>query len=325
MPRFPMPCKLALGLRLCLCVASIIGSLLDVWPAIALHLSELSPSQFVAPRFPELSPAQIVALRFPEVSAFRALAAHSTTTATASGSLPEISVLGASAAHSTTTATVSGSLPGLSALGASEAHSTTTATASGSLPEISVLGASAAHSTTTATASGSPSPLVHLIDFQVAPTLPPIGLSRFCLRYPDDCKVHTIDFRHRNIALTTERWYELNGVNHIVNRSITELMPGNGTTEQWAIAPRFGDCTDYAITKRHDLLARGWPSRALLLSEVALPSGEHHLLLVVRMKNTDLVLDNINDEVRPAAMTYNQYVWVRIQSPQNPKFWMRVL
>jgi predicted transglutaminase-like cysteine proteinase len=62
-----------------------------------------------------------------------------------------------------------------------------------------------------------------------------------------------------------------------------------------------------------------------LLSEVALPSGEHHLLLVVRVKNTDLVLDNLNEEVRTAAMTYNQYVWMRIQSPQNPKFWMRVL
>jgi predicted transglutaminase-like cysteine proteinase len=71
-------------------------------------------------------------------------------------------------------------------------------------------------------------------------------------------------------------------------------------------------------------LARGWPSRALLLSEVELPSGEHHLLLVVRVKDADLVLDNLNDDIRLAAMTYDQYRWVRIQSPQNPRFWVSV-
>jgi hypothetical protein len=42
----------------------------------------------------------------------------------------------------------------------------------------------------------------HLIDFQVVATLPPIGHSRFCLHYPEDCKVRAIDFRRRNIALT---------------------------------------------------------------------------------------------------------------------------
>jgi predicted transglutaminase-like cysteine proteinase len=53
-----------------------------------------------------------------------------------------------------------------------------------------------------------------------APVLPPIGHSRFCLRYPDDCEVHGIDFRRRNIALTPERWNELNTVNRQVNRDI---------------------------------------------------------------------------------------------------------
>src|SRR5262249_17944244 len=95
-------------------------------------------------------------------------------------------------------------------------------------------------------------------------------------------------------------------------------------TEEWVISPPIGDCKDYAITKQHQLLARGWPSRALLLSEVVIPSGEHHLLLVVRVKNADLVLDNLNNDVRSIAMTYNQYRWVRTQSPQNPKFWMSV-
>jgi len=192
-------------------------------------------------------------------------------------------------------------------------------------PDASAVGVSLAPNSTVAAAMASPAPLIHLIDFKVSAALPPIGHTRFCLRYPDDCKVHEIDFRHRNIVLTPERWTELNIINRDVNRSIfAEVTPGNGATEMWVISPSTGDCKDYAVTKRHELLARGWPSRALLLSEVVIPSGEHHLILVVRVKDADLVLDNLNDHIRLAAMTYDQYLWVRIQSPQNPKFWVRV-
>ncbi len=183
----------------------------------------------------------------------------------------------------------------------------------------------AALNSTVAAAPAAAAPLIHLIDFQVTPALPPIGHSKFCLRYPDDCEVHTIDFRRRNIVLTPKRWNELNIINRDVNRSIfAEVTPGNGITDEWVIAPPAGDCKDYAVTKRHQLLARGWPSHALLFSEVALSSGEHHLVLVVRVKDANLVLDNLNNDIRSVAMTYDQYHWVRIQSPQNPRFWMRV-
>jgi predicted transglutaminase-like cysteine proteinase len=158
-----------------------------------------------------------------------------------------------------------------------------------------------------------------------APVLPPLGHSRFCLRYPEDCEVHTIDFRHRNIVLTPERWKELNSVNREVNRDIVPAVSvESGATEEWLISPLVGDCEDYAVTKRHQLLARGWPSRALLLSEVVVPSGEHHLVLVVRTEDIDLVLDNLNTNIRPVAITYRQYRWLRIESPQNPEFWARV-
>jgi predicted transglutaminase-like cysteine proteinase len=157
------------------------------------------------------------------------------------------------------------------------------------------------------------------------PVLPPIGHSRFCLRYPADCQVHGIDFRRRNITLTDERWNELNTVNREVNRDIIpEVTFGNGATEEWVISPPAGDCKDYAITKRHELLMRGWPSRALLLSEVVVPSGEHHLILVVRVKGVDMVLDNLNENIRQAATTFHQYQWVRMESQQNPKYWMAV-
>ena len=159
-----------------------------------------------------------------------------------------------------------------------------------------------------------------------APVLEPIGHTRFCLKYPNECLVHAVDFRRRHMALTVERWTELNAVNREVNRDIVpEVTPGTDVTDDWVIAPPAGDCKDYAITKRHELLARGWPARSLLLAEVIVPDGEHHLILVVRTKDVDLVLDNLNANIRPVAATYRQYQWVRIETPQNPHFWARVL
>ena len=67
------------------------------------------------------------------------------------------------------------------------------------------------------------------------------------------------------------------------------------------MAPRERDCNDYAVTKRHKLLALGWPSSSLLLAKVVVPSGEHHLILVVRTSEEDLVLDNLNWNVRRFA------------------------
>ena len=153
------------------------------------------------------------------------------------------------------------------------------------------------------------------------PALPPLGHTRFCLRYPSDCRAGGVDFRRRNIALTVERWDELNLVNRQVNR---DIIPDTSVTDDWIIAPQIGDCKDYAVTKRHELLARGWPSRSLLLSEVIVPSGEHHLVLVVRMDQVDLVLDNLNANIRSIAAIYPQYQWLRIELPQNPKFWATV-
>jgi predicted transglutaminase-like cysteine proteinase len=151
----------------------------------------------------------------------------------------------------------------------------------------------------------------------------------FCLRYRNECEVHGGDFRKRNVAVTGERLNELNRVNREVNRSIAPSPNRGGlATEEWLLSPSAGDCHDYAVTKRHELLDHGWPSRALLLSEVVVPSGEHHLVLVVRMWHADrlhpidLVLDNLNANLRPVELP--PYHWVRVESPSNPRYWSTV-
>ena len=154
--------------------------------------------------------------------------------------------------------------------------------------------------------------------------LAPMGHIRFCVEHPEDCQVGKVDFRRRHVILTAERWTELNRINREVNRDIIPDPTMGPETAEWKIAPQSGNCHDYAVTKRHDLLAEGWPARDLLLVEVVVPSGEHHLILVVRTKDIDLVLDNLNANIRTAAMTRYQYQWVRIESPYNPRFWAAV-
>lgn len=155
------------------------------------------------------------------------------------------------------------------------------------------------------------------------PVLAPFAHTRFCVQYPEDCRVHRMAFRGTKVALTDKRWAELVAVNAQVNRSIKPEPNLEGVAgEKWLIAPRAGDCNDYAVTKRHELLAKGWPSRSLLLAEVVIPSGEHHLVVVVRAKEGDLVADNLNANIRPWFKT--SYRWVRIQSPRNPAFWTAV-
>ncbi len=158
---------------------------------------------------------------------------------------------------------------------------------------------------------------------QDSPALAPMAHTMFCMKYPRDCEVHRIAFRGTKLDLTEARMAELTAVNHKVNRDIRPERNTLGLAgEKWLISPTAGDCNDYAVTKRHALLERGWPSRTLLLAEVVIPGGEHHLVVVVRTKQGDFVLDNMASTIRPWAQT--PYQWVRIQSGANPKFWSSV-
>ena len=151
-------------------------------------------------------------------------------------------------------------------------------------------------------------------------TLPPMAFTQFCLRYADQCKPQHIMFRGGPVRLTEERWEDLKQVNKTVNAAIVPEANTEGLAgEKWLINPSSGDCNDYAVSKRSELLKRGWPTRALLLSEVKTAWGEGHLILVVRTSAGDLVLDNLTPQIRP--WTRAPYRWVRMQTPKNPNFW----
>ena len=155
-----------------------------------------------------------------------------------------------------------------------------------------------------------------------SPTLAPFQHVRFCLRYPSDCKSNPME--NERIELNAQTLDSLKRVNQSVNASIIPELKSYGPELQdgWTIAPNMGDCNDYAVTKRHELLENGFPSRALRLSVVKTASGIGHLVLVVVTTKGDLVLDNLTEVIRPWQST--DYRWLKIQSATDARFWYEV-
>ena len=152
--------------------------------------------------------------------------------------------------------------------------------------------------------------------------LSPLGHVAFCERYPDDCRPVEQSPLLENSA--TARQAQLALVHSAVNASIAPRTDGDLVDLDWVIAPAAGDCDDYAVTKRHELLKAGWASAHLLLAEVALKAtGEHHLILLVRDGETIWVLDNLRDDVVPLNRVRDDYVWKRIESERDPRIWTR--
>jgi predicted transglutaminase-like cysteine proteinase len=155
-----------------------------------------------------------------------------------------------------------------------------------------------------------------------APVLAPFQHVRFCLRYPDECRSNSAE--RERIELTAERLRLLERVNHRVNLSIVSKSKNYGSNleDMWRVAPDQGDCNDYAVTKRHELLKNGLPSSALRLSVTKTSAGIGHLVLVVITTQGDLVMDNLSDEVQ--AWQTTDYQWLKIQSVHNPNYWVEI-
>ena len=154
------------------------------------------------------------------------------------------------------------------------------------------------------------------------PTLAPFQHVRFCLRYPDDCRSNSAE--SERVDLTAERLELLKRINHRVNSSIVAKPKAYGSNLEntWTIAPDQGDCNDYAVTKRHELLKRGLPSSALRLSVTKTAAGVGHLVLVVVTTKGDFVMDSLADTILPWQTT--DYRWLKIQSARDPNYWVEI-
>jgi predicted transglutaminase-like cysteine proteinase len=114
---------------------------------------------------------------------------------------------------------------------------------------------------------------------------------------------------------------ELARVNRRVNRSIAyrpDDVAGD-TIDRWEVRVQQGDCEDYALTKREELIDLGWPSRRLLLAMALTEDGVGHVVVIVRLEDRDLVLDNSTDRVLPWNAKALRYL--KVQSPIDPQKW----
>ncbi|KAB2939544.1 MAG: transglutaminase-like cysteine peptidase [Hyphomicrobium sp.] len=152
------------------------------------------------------------------------------------------------------------------------------------------------------------------------PAQPPHGFVRFCEANPHECSSdHSQESR---FDASVERLKELDEINRTVNREVAPAtdLEVYGVNEYWTLPRTRGDCEDYALQKRHNLIRKGWPVSALLLTVVRDEKGEGHAVLTARTVQGDYILDNKIEDVRVWSKT--PYQFVMRQSYLNPKVWV---
>jgi len=125
-----------------------------------------------------------------------------------------------------------------------------------------------------------------------SPTSIPIGHAEFCRARPAECGLNTKVAEA--VPLTQKKWDELLLVNAHFNTQIIPVTDQElyGVAEYWTYPAGHGDCEDYVLAKRQELMRRGWPASTLLITVVRQQNGEGHAVLMVRTDRGDLVLDN---------------------------------
>lgn len=106
-----------------------------------------------------------------------------------------------------------------------------------------------------------------------------------------------------------------------VNREVNSAITYRGEEgDHWDDGVAFGDCDDYALTKRNKLIAMGMPRGALPMAHV-LPHGElqMHIVLLVKTNYGFKVLDNRATNVYDLEQMKADRV--SIQNARNPKAW----
>lgn len=124
------------------------------------------------------------------------------------------------------------------------------------------------------------------------------------------------------VILTDAALGQIASTNLSVNRGMRSRSDSgqHGVEDRWTVGGRVGDCEDFALTKKKQLMAAGWPSSALLVALARTPrTRQEHAVLVVRTDRGDLVLDNLTDRIRSWNRTGLQ--WTKVQSPSDTWVW----
>ncbi len=155
-------------------------------------------------------------------------------------------------------------------------------------------------------------------------TRTPYGWVDFCGRRADECRVPAL--LPADLELTPKTLRVLDRVNRMVNITIEPVsnMDHWGTIlDHWDYpVDGKGDCKIYALEKRRELLALGFPRQALLMTIVRDLDGNGHTILTVKTDRGEIILDNMVDEIRGWEET--GYRFIKRQSQNDPNVWVSV-
>ncbi len=149
----------------------------------------------------------------------------------------------------------------------------------------------------------------------------PYGHKDYCGRNLRDCAAHRV---LKPMALTPQRFKQLQEISVGVNHRIKPVsdQQNYGKRDYWTIPYNGkGDCEDYVLMKRAQLMARGISPSLLLITMVQ--ASEPHVVLTVRTDHGDYILDNLRDEVLPVEKT--SYRYIKMQSPANSGQWVSIV
>ena len=151
----------------------------------------------------------------------------------------------------------------------------------------------------------------------------PVGHAVFCQSHPDECRANAQMVPA--VSLSNDLWQQLLAVNAHVNATIVPVTDQDlyQVTEFWTYPNGYGDCEDYALAKRRDLINAGWPASTLLMAVVKQANGEGHAVLMVRTDRGDLVLDNQIGTVDLWNAT--PYKFIKRQSQANAGQWVDMI
>jgi predicted transglutaminase-like cysteine proteinase len=116
-------------------------------------------------------------------------------------------------------------------------------------------------------------------------------------------------------------------INRNINQTVAQVSDEitSGQKEYWELPRRWyfqriaGDCEDIAIAKRMELIRAGFPANRLNYAVVYRRDIGLHVVLLAHLDQGDYVLDSAVGTIRLWNKT--NYVWLRIQSRENPLQW----
>lgn len=154
------------------------------------------------------------------------------------------------------------------------------------------------------------------------PTSIPIGHIEFCKTHRDECTMHARVVEA--MPLDDMRWNQLLRVNAEINARIAPVSDLDlyQVNEFWTYPRDFGDCEDFVLAKRRELINLGWDASTLLISVVRQQNGEGHAVLMVRTDRGDLVLDNQEGDIR--LWTDTPYQFLKRQSQADAGSWVGI-